>query len=265
MRVVPCRVSAFAGLVSLVLAACSDDSPSDEGSVGGAAGSGAQAAGSGGTVSNEAGSGGTVSNEAGASGDGEPTCHGAASELTIDGSYWMWAECNDAAIQGAWYCYADGISESDCSGKPVYSDGGYCLSGTTLEDPSGDAWGAAVAFELNHPIESGKLSYDASEHGVTGFAIDVVGSSGGAALRVGFKTPSQSGVVPFVEFGALDGEPRTLHASIADAIVPPDWEVPNAGDVPNPSRISDVELRVAGGDREATYDVCVVRVTPLFD
>jgi hypothetical protein len=263
MRVVPCRVCAFAGLVSVVLAACGDDSPSDETSVGGAAGSGVQTAGSGGTAGNEAGRGGTASNEAGAS-SGEPTCHGAASELAIDGSYWMWAECNDAEIQGAWYCYADGISEHDCSGKPTYREGAYCLSGRTLEDSSGDAWGAAVAFELNHPLESGKASYDATEHGVTGFAVDVVGSSGGASLRVGFKAPSQSGVVPFVEFGALDGE-RTLHASIADAIVPPDWEVPNAGDLANPSRISDVELRVAGGDREAAYDVCVVRVTPLFD
>jgi hypothetical protein len=256
MRFESRRVSALVGLAAITVVGCSDDAgPMNDGSAGSTAG----------TSAVEAGSGGTGSDAAGAGGAGVPTCGGDASELTIDGTYWMWAECNDARIQGAWYCYTDGLSENDCSGKPQHTEDGYCLSGTTLEDASGDAWGAAVAFELNHPVGGDKASYDATARGVTGFALDVVGNSGGASLRVGFKAPAKSGVLPFVEFGALEDQPRTLIASIAEASVPSGWDVPNAGEVADPRSISDVELRIAGGDREASYSLCVVRVTPLFD
>lgn len=277
------RVGAWPVLLVASFAACSNDPKStngdDDGSLGGTgvATGGTSSGNSSGTANGGgAGHGGSAGAEepgstagdtgsAGQSGDGEGSCEGDATELAIDGSYWMRGACNDAAIQGAWYCYADGISESDCDGKPRYSDGGYCIAGKVKNDPSGAAWGAAVAFELNHPDGAGKTSYDATEHRVTGFAFEVVGSTEGAPLRVAFNAPSASGVQPFVEFSPLDADRRTLRASIAAAAVPSDWDVPNAGAVVDPARISDVELRVAGGTSDAAYDLCVVSVTPLFD
>jgi len=237
----------------------SSSGESGAGSSGRAMGGGSEVGGSGG--SSEAG---TTSGDAGQTG-GSSTCENDASELTIDGSDWMRGACNDAAIQGAWYCYADGTSETDCDGKPRYEDGGYCIGGQTKEDPSGAAWGAALAFELDHPDGEGKTTYDATAHGLTGFAFEVVGSTGGAPLRVAFNAASASGVQPFVEFAPLDHERRTLHATLADAVVPADWNVPNAGAVVDPTNISDVELRVAGGTIAAAYDVCIIGVTPLFD
>jgi hypothetical protein len=260
-------------------AACSEDSSStaddDGGSRGGTGGSssGDSSGKSSGGTAGLAGSDGAEqpgatagdTGNAGQSSAGEPTCAGDMSELTIDGSNWIPGACNDAAIQGAWYCYTDGISESDCDGKPRYADGGYCISGKTTSDPSGAAWGAALAFELNHPDGGAKTSYDATEHGLTGFAFEVVGSTGGAPLRIAFNAKGASGVQPFVEFSALDAERRTLRASIADAAVPADWNVLNAGATVDAAHISDIELRVAGGTSDDAYDLCVVSVTPLFD
>jgi hypothetical protein len=180
----------------------------------------------------------------------------------------MSGECNDYAIQGGWYCFSDEIADGDCDevAGPRYDTGlvGYCLSGTTIVDPEYKAWGATLAFELNNEPSVGKMSYDASAHGVVGFDITVQGTTSGVPLRVGF-TPSVTNMdaTPFVEFEPLADESRTLTVMIADAQVPPEWDVPTAGNVVDPTSIADVQVQVVGGELEAPYQFCITHVAPI--
>jgi hypothetical protein len=253
------------------------------GSAGGAGGSnpgagGGTMGGSGGTQGGSGGAGGMGgssspgtggSGGAGGSGGTPVTCTGPRTELTIDGTHWMPGECNDYEIQGAWYCFTDEIADTDCDkvAGPRYDATlvGYCLSGTTIVDPEFKSWGATLAFELQSAPGVGKSSYDAAAHAVIGFDITVQGITSGLPLRIGF-TPSATNMdaTPFVEFAPLADETRTLTALIEEAQVPPDWDVPTAGNVADPTSIADVQLQIPGGQVEAPYQVCITHVKPIL-
>jgi hypothetical protein len=249
-------------------------------SAGGGGGAGGTSGGSGGASSGRDATGGTQGGTAGAGGSsGSPsagmggsgtpiTCEGPRNELTIDGTHWIPGDCNDYEIEGAWYCITDEIADDDCdhtTSQPRYDDQvvGYCISGTTILDAEFKAWGATLAFEL-HNDGAAKSSYDATAHGVVGFELTVQGITSGNPLRVTF-TPTITGVdpSPFVEYPSLEYETRTLTTLIEDAIVPPEWEVASAGDVPDPTAIVDVQLQVVGAQREAPYEFCITQVVPI--
>jgi hypothetical protein len=190
-------------------------------------------------------------------------CSADRTVLPIDASGWVPAECNDVEIQGAWYCYSDGVNPTSCPGEgaPYAAGRGMCLSGNTTIDPTYEAWGAGIGLTLNQDADSSSgSSYDAASHDVVGFRIATSGNVGGARLRVQF-TSGNSGAMPFVEVDAGD----TVDVMLADAIVPPEWPVPEAGTVVDPSSIFDLQVAVAGGDAAFSYDFCITGLSVLVD
>jgi hypothetical protein len=263
-RTVRCR-SAALGVLALVATtgACSRDVEVLEQAEGAGATLGR------GDTGGAAGGGATGRANAGMGGASNPVmCGGPRSELTIDGMHWTSGECNDYEIQGGWHCITDEIADEDCDHTtrlPRYDDEvmGYCLSGTTIVDFEFKAWGASLGLELNND-GVGKVGYDASAHGIVGFAVTVEGITSGNPLRIAF-TPSATGIdtAPFVEYPSIENETRTLTAYIEDASVPAEWDVPSAGERADPTSIVDVELQVVGSRREAPFQFCITQVVPL--
>jgi len=233
------------------------------GGVGGVGGAGGTA-GAGAT----AGSGGTA-------GAAEIVCSNTdLTMLPIDAEGFVWAKCNERAIQGPWYCYDDGVATSDCvdGAVPYRAGGGMCLSGDTIVDTTYAAWGAGIALGLNETGDMGgagtsvKGSYNATMNGVTGFRVNITGDTGGLPIRIGFTSAApQVGAAPFIQFpGAGTGTPYDV--PIAQALVPETWTTdPNAGMAADPANIFDMQVQVVGADVAAHYDFCIESVTPITD
>ena len=207
------------------------------------------------------------------SGPGGVVCSNAdKSTLPIDAKGWVARECNERNIQGAFYCYDDGVNPTSCPPAaadgtrppPFRAGGGMCISGNTTLDPTYAAWGAGIGLSLGDSggMPSVKSAYDATANGVTGFHLDITGTTGNLPLRVGYTgAAAPVGAQPFVPFpaGATD-----LDVLIADALVPESWTTdPNAGTHANPSSIFDLQVQITGGDAATTYDFCITNVTPI--
>lgn len=187
--------------------------------------------------------------------------------LPIDETGWVARGCNAYGIQGAWYCYDDGVNPSGCTANtPPYVAGeGMCLTGSTT---AGDgSWGAGIGLALNDSGMMGatasvKSPYDAVTNGITGFQVVLTGDSGGLPIRVNFtNVANPSGVSPFRQVPGVG----SFDVSIADAVVPSAWEVDNAGETANAGAVYDVQVQVAGGDLAANYHVCIESITPISD
>jgi len=191
--------------------------------------------------------------------------------LPIDAEGFVWAMCNERGVQGPWYCYDDGVQTSSCvDGMVPYRAGsGMCISGNTVEDTTFAAWGAGIALGLNEsgdtagPGTSVKSAYNATMNGVTGFEVEITGTTGNLPLRIGFSGANpQVGAAPFVEVPG----PGIYQVPIDTALVPAAWETdPNAGQYANPASIFDMQIQVVGGNVAAAYDYCVARVSPITD
>jgi len=131
---------------------------------------------------------------------------------------------NEAGILGAWYSYGDWYNPAagagDCAvmgmftaaqcssitapvpGMPFTNagDGKMCTNGTAAKvipmagstTPAYSAvWGAGIGFDLNNAGNdggTGKNAWDATAHGVTGFAFDIDMPPTGGQMRVEFPT-----------------------------------------------------------------------------
>ncbi len=197
--------------------------------------------------------------------DGTLDCEGPVLDtLPIDSSGWIPRECTEFDIQGSWYCFDDGITETSCAGgAPPYQDNAMCLSGNAL-GPVDGAWGAGIGVGLNETggAMSVKMPYDAAANGVLGFAIEVSGDTGGNALRIGFTgAAAPDGPSPFVTVPGAG----SYEVMIEDALVPSSWMVPQAGDTPDPSAIYDVQIQLATDANAAPFDFCITSLTPLLE
>jgi hypothetical protein len=224
---------------------------------GGAGGSGA----TGGTAAT-----GGAGPTGGAGGSGAATCSNAnLNTIPIDSTGWVARECNNFGIQGAWYCYDDGVNDSSCTtGTPPFRpQGGMCLSGTTTLDPTFAAWGGGIGLSLNETggVGSVKSPFNATTSGVTGFAITIAGTSGGNAIRVNFSGAANTAgrISPFVQLPGAG----TYEVNLADAMVPTTWDVPEAGTTADPANIFDMQVQVVGGETNAAYDFCITQVDPI--
>jgi hypothetical protein len=186
--------------------------------------------------------------------------------LPIDETAWINRECTDFGIQGAWYCYDDGINPSGCpaDSKPYVPGRGMCLTGSTTDDEL--AWGAGIGLSLNESGEvdgmpSVKSPFDAAAAGIIGFEITIEGDTGGNEIRVAFKVNDVDDVAPFDDVPGAD----TYEVLIANAEVPSAWEVPNAGAVADPTSLLDIQIQIAGGTSNANYDFCITKITPITD
>lgn len=189
-----------------------------------------------------------------------------SSQLPIDSTGWVARECNDFAIQGAWYCYDDGINESGCTADtPPYVDGmGMCLTGNTTVDDTFMAWGAGIGLSLNDLGEEGgsvKSAYQAGANGLTHFHVEITGNTAGLPVRINFTgSPDTTGTIsPFWEVPGAG----IYDIAIADANVPTDWGVPESGDVADPNNLYDVQIQIVGGELAAAYSFCVTALYPV--
>ncbi|HEX2731089.1 MAG TPA: hypothetical protein VHM70_05775 [Polyangiaceae bacterium] len=191
--------------------------------------------------------------------------------IPIDQTGWVYAQCTDYAIQGAWYCFDDGVNPSGCTADtPPYdaTNMGMCLTGNTTVDDTYAAWGAGIGFTLNttektDTMDSVKNAYDAASHGIIGFKVVITGETNGLELRLSYTNLADPGdaVSPLK---ALPG-PGEYMVLFDDAVVPEDWDKDNSGEVPNPNGIYDIQIQVAGGNDAEDYNFCVTELTPITD
>lgn len=190
-------------------------------------------------------------------------CTGSKDTIAIAENGYVPTECNNFGINGAWYCYDDGVNPSGCTADtPPYdaAGGGMCLQGNTTEDPDFAAWGAGIGFSLN-VVDDVKMAWDATANHVTGFKIVITGEVNDLPLRVSFKNQAEESETP-PQF-QLPG-PGSYMVLFDDAVVP-EWAEEGAGDPADPSGIYDVQIQVAGGEVEADYQFCVTEFTPITD
>jgi hypothetical protein len=164
---------------------------------------------------------------------------------------------NPFGIYGYWYAFSDGVT-STASGNP-YRNGAYCVTGTALGDGNGAHWGAGIGLDLSGTAST-KNPYQFPGK-LTGFRIKVTGTAP-ATPRVHFVISTDSSVVsPFV--------PATVGTStvykIADARVPLDWNVSNAGQKVDGNVLYSVQLQVPGDSAAGAIDACITEFEPVYD
>ncbi len=225
---------------------------------GGTAGAGAVGAGaSAGGASGSGGSGTGGANPSGGVSTGATGgAGGVASTAFINPAGKVTAANNGFGIQGYWYRYGDGVTTTE-SGNP-YRDGMYCVTGTALGDGNGDHWGAGIGLDLNS-VDNMKMPYPYKDK-ITGFRMKLVGTVP-APVRVNFVTRADSsGVAPFI-VGKMD---ESFVYWIANAQVPLDWGVENAGE-----RVAEelyaLQVLAPGSDVAGPIDLCIAEFEPLYD
>jgi len=250
------------------------------GGSGGATGGGTAGTGAGGATGGTAGTGaggttgGTGGGLGGTAGAVENVIDCSAvsgSGLPINETGWLDASCNSIGLQGAWFCFDDGVEQHSCvDGEPPFETGrGMCLNGTSAVDPDYLAWGAGIGLSLNETggDDSVKTAYNATANGVVGFRVTLEGDSLGQSMRIGYSTLAEPGdnLTPFVEVGALEpGQPLVAEVIIEDTVVPEAWEtIPNAGEYGNPEASFDLQIQFPGGDVAGNYEFCVTKLEPI--
>ncbi len=265
----------FATALLLIGFGCA--SPASTGGNGGSNGSGnggSNGSGNGGSNPTGSGNGGSHTGgttgsggaSTGAAGSGGPaTCSNTdKSIIPIDKTGWVPASCDNYAIQGAWYCYTDGMTQTNCvTNKPPYDSGskGMCLSGTSLGAVTG-TYGGAIGFSLN---DSGgtpdvKSTWDATAHNVVGFEVTIAGTFSPLDLRFGFKDSSTADVAPFYPIIG----PGTYQIMFPQATVPATWMVPNAGAGVMAKSLTDLQFQIAGDEKAGVnFNFCITELKPI--
>jgi endoglucanase len=200
--------------------------------------------------------GGANPNAGTTSGAGTTATGGGAGTAFINTSGRLAAGSNAFGIQGDWYAYGDGVTTTQ-SGNP-YRDGMYCVSGTAPGDGNADNWGAGLGLDLNR-VGGEKMPY-AYQGVVTGFRMRLVGTTP-APVRVNFVTRADSsGVAPFL-VGTFD---ESVVYNIADAQVPLDWGVDNAGERVAADLFA-IQVLAPGSDAAGPIDLCIAEFEPIYD
>lgn len=162
---------------------------------------------------------------------------------------------NAFGIVGSWYAFGDGVT-STASGNP-YREGMYCVTGVAPGDGDHAAhWGAGLGLDLNG-VGGEKLPYEFTGK-LTGFRMKLVGTVP-AAARVHFVNSLENDVTPFIPV-TLD---ESTVYSIADAQVPLDWDVSNAGERVENGVLYSVHVMVPGAEAEGPIDLCIAEFEPV--
>ncbi len=238
----------------------------------GAGGSGADDSGGKGGTPNTAGTGGADQTGgdggvAGTAGTGGTTGLSCGDPLTLDVTGWVDVSSNGCGIQGPWHWFKDNagtiVSDAVADTPPYRAGSGMCLQGSTIVDEAFLAYGATIGLNLSEAPDGTPLPFNASQHGIVGFEVTLSGSWT-QELRLGFPSvvPSTD-AAPFVLVGNTG--PGVYIASLAAAVVPADWNVPNAGQAADPAAIAAVHLAIAGGASAAPFDVCITSLRPIVN
>lgn len=213
-----------------------------------AGGSGGAPSGSGGAV---AGVGGSEQTASGGSGGG-----GSSSDpvwINEDGK--VADDSNAFGIAGYWYAFGDGTT-TDASGNP-FTDGKYCISGTSTGEEGN--WGAGIGIDLNG-LGSEKAPYEFAGK-VTGFRMKISGEIP-APARLNFVHNPDVDVSPFIEV-TPSGESEVFN--IAEAQIPFSWDVDNAGERVPGSTLYSLQLLAPGDSEAGPIDFCIEEFEPVYD
>jgi hypothetical protein len=251
---------------AILVSACDNGGGGKAGGTG--ASSGTQGAGAGST--GPGGTGGAATSSSSTGGAPPAMCSNTDKTIIpIDATGWVPRNCDDYNIQGAWYCYSDGVGMTSCvTGKTPYvtaSPGpGMCISGTTASTTSNpSAYGAAIGFSLNDSggTMSVKGSYNATMNNITGFNVTIAGNTGGLPVRIGFTgAASSTNPAPFVPVPGAG----TYAVKFSSANVPSTWMVPNAGATVDPTNIFDIGFQIAAGPTATPYNFCITALSPIL-
>lgn len=187
--------------------------------------------------------------------------------VTEDVTGVIYPQCNTWNIQGAWYCYADGIGTSDCvMGAVPYVEpdaglaGGMCISGTTATGTN--AYGAGLGLGLNSTLGASGVKSPIADASIIGFEITLTGGthgSGGSVINVNMTTGATPGTYPAVTIpGVHANSTITYDVYIKDALEPFKANSPIA----KPGGIYDLQFAIPAG-AGVQYDYCVTKVKPI--
>lgn len=184
------------------------------------------------------------------------------SENLVDASGWVGgapelAEDNPAGIQGAFYTFGDPIACPQPNTNPC-TDAGCFLRGTTVFDPTYEAWGCGLGLQLAG-TGTGEPPVTPYPGLAECFQLDLVGNSGENPLRLAFSQgPSPVGattVAPYVQIPPLAG---SWSGTVCTSDVTcPEW----AGDTCSiTGQVYDLQVIVPGGDRTSNVSVGITRL-----
>jgi hypothetical protein len=169
------------------------------------------------------------------------------------------AGSNTFGIVGSWYAFGDGVT-STASGNPYRAEGLYCITGEAPGDEDFAAhWGAGMGLDLNNPDGETKLPYEFTGK-LTGFRMTLTGTVP-AAARIHFVNNLENDVTPFVPV-VLD---ESVVYSIADAIVPLDWDVANSGERVENGVLYSIQVMVPGAEAAGPIDLCISEFEPIYE
>lgn len=168
------------------------------------------------------------------------------------------ADSNPFGLQGDWYAFGDGVTSTE-SGNPFRAPGMYCISGEAPGDEDFSAhWGAGIGFDLNS-MGATKMPYEFAGR-LNGFRMTLMGTAP-TPPRVHFVNTLEDGVTPFT-LASLD-ESKTYW--IAEAQVPLDWGVDNAGARIESGPLYSLQVLAPGAEAAGPIDLCITEFEPIFD
>jgi len=182
---------------------------------------------------------------------------GSSGDAFINAQGRVTADSNSFGIQGDWYAFGDGTT-STASGNP-YKDGKYCITGEAPGDEDFSAhWGAGIGLDLNS-MGGTKMPYE-FEGKINGFRMTITGTAP-TPPRVYFVNSLENDVTPFT-LVSFD-ESKTYW--IAEAQVPLDWGVDNAGERVDNGVLYSLQVLAPGAEAAGPIDMCITEFEPILD
>jgi len=220
--------------------------------------------------------------------------------LVPDESGWVDRSTTGATkIQGFWFAYSDGddpggtchragYAPAECSvvtqapgnGSVTPSpDLGICTAGIAARIVAGsdgepdyhNIWGGAIALDLNgvDPPETGSARYNATVHGVTGFAFDIDSEPPpGAVIQVQVAPEGAEASAPW--WGGEQSEASPVHAGHNEfrwgEVGGPSWQDESKRVPLDPTRLWQLRFQVTANDDHAvSYGFCINHLMALED
>ncbi len=185
----------------------------------------------------------------------------------LDG--WVDAGSNSAGIQGAMYYYADDTTEQSITTDFTWKNA--CIAGVGAwvnldcgaPDCYGEYWGAAIALNLNQPIDPATMvaseaePFDAAGRGIVGFAFDLTGPIIPVSMR--FVVEDLNG--QYCTGAAKPLLPGT-NAVLFSELMRDCWN--GFGEPPDTSALIKIAWQVVTNTASETpFDYCVSNISPI--
>ncbi len=185
----------------------------------------------------------------------------------LDG--WVDGGNNSAGIQGAMYYYADNTTAQSITSD--FTGNNACIAGVGpwvdldcgAPDCYGEYWGAAIALNLNQPIDpvtmvaSEAQPFDAASRGIVGFAFDLTGAAIPGSMR--FIAEDLDG-----QYCTGAAQPLLPGANLVlfSELMRDCWN--GFGEPPDTSAITKIAWQVVTNtSSETPFDYCISNISPV--